>query len=229
MESLIHVDWDVVDAVLHGALLKLGLLSLHLLPIGGGDFGGVELDGVTGLEVDEAVRPCIVGELQLAGAVEGMEKNHFVAVVSQVTQGVEEFFLIARVEGVGEDDGQRAAVHLLGGQVQGLGDGSLPQGSLFGFDWLNEAVEEREQVALMGGVGAAGGLAVDAVGDEREAEGVALAVEQLYEYGSGIYTEGELVGMLYITLSFKREEHGGTLVDDYLAAEVCLFLELFDV
>lgn len=95
MESLIHVDWDVVDAVQHGALLKLGLLSLHLLPIGGGDFGRVEFDGVAGLEIDEAVWACIVGKLQLASAVEGVEKDYFVAVVTQMTQGVEEFFLIA--------------------------------------------------------------------------------------------------------------------------------------
>ena len=101
---------------------------------------------------------------------------------------------------------------------------------------LEEAFELGVEVLLVGGGGAARGLEVDAClvagvafADEREAESVALAVQQLDEYCSCVGAEGELVGAFYVTLSFKWEEHGGAVVDDYLAAEVGLFLELFDV
>ena len=63
MESLSYVDGDIVDAVLESALLEFGLLALHLLPVGGGNLGGVEPDGVAALEVDEAVGPRVVVEL----------------------------------------------------------------------------------------------------------------------------------------------------------------------
>ena len=42
----------------------------------------------------------------------------------------------------------------------------------------------------MVGVGAAGGLEVDAVGEEGEAEGVALPMEQFDEYCGGVDAEG---------------------------------------
>jgi hypothetical protein len=55
---------------------------LHLLAVGGGNLGGVELEGVAGLEVYEAVGACVVVELQLVGAVEGVEEYDFVLVVA---------------------------------------------------------------------------------------------------------------------------------------------------
>jgi hypothetical protein len=54
-------------------------------------------------------------------------------------------------------------------------------------------------------------------------------VEDFNEYGCCVYAKCQLVGMLYLTLSFKREEHGAAMVDDELAAEVGLLLELLDV
>ena len=83
---------------------------------------------------------------------------------------------------------------------------------------LEEVVEFSKKVVLVGDVGSAWGVEVNAVGEEREAEGVALAVEQLDEYGGGIDAEGELVWIIYITLSFNGEEHGVAVVDDELAA-----------
>ena len=38
VESLSYVDGDVVDAILEGALLELGLLVFHHGTVGGGDF-----------------------------------------------------------------------------------------------------------------------------------------------------------------------------------------------
>ena len=76
------VDGDVVDVILEGALLEFGLLALHLCAICGGNLGGVELDGVARFEVYETVGACVVVELKLAGAVEGVEKDDFVLIVA---------------------------------------------------------------------------------------------------------------------------------------------------
>ena len=230
VEALGDVDGDVVDAVLHGALLEVGLLTEHVVAVGLRYLRWLQAECAAALEVHEACGPRAVVELQLVCAVEGVEEYDFVLVVAQVSQGVEECFLLAVAdEGVGEEDDERATVQLLGEDVQACRERGGAHGALRGLNGLQQAVEEREYVALMQGAGAAGGGGVDGVGDECEAKGIALAVEQLDEYCGGVHAEGKLVGMLYVTLSFKREEHGGALVDDELASEVGLFLELFNV
>ena len=80
----------------------------------------------------------------------------------------------------------------------------------------------------MSGVAAAWGLEVDAVIEEREAEGVTLAVEELDEYGGSIDREGEFVWGLDVVVPLEREEHGIAMVEEQLATEVGLFFELFD-
>jgi len=102
VESLLDVDGDVINAVLQGVLLEVGLLLFHLLTVGGGNLGWVELESITGLEVYEAVGACVVEELEFVGTMEGVEEYDFVFVVAQVAQGVEKWLLC--FEGIGEDD-----------------------------------------------------------------------------------------------------------------------------
>ena len=83
---------------------------------------------------------------------------------------------------------------------------------------LEEVVEFSKKVVLVGGVGSAWGVEVNAVGEECEAEGVALAMQQFHEYGCSVDAECELVWIIYITLSFNGEEHGVAVVDDELTA-----------
>lgn len=73
MESLDYVDGDVVDAVLHGAVLEFGLLLFHLAAVGVGYFRWLEAELAAGFEVDELMGSGVVVELQLMGAVEGVE------------------------------------------------------------------------------------------------------------------------------------------------------------
>ena len=63
VEALGDVDGDVVDAVLQGALLQVGLLAQHLAAVGFGDFGGLQTQLAAGLEVDELMGPRVVVEL----------------------------------------------------------------------------------------------------------------------------------------------------------------------
>lgn len=238
VETLGDVDGDVVDVVLLGVALQFGLLADHKLAVRLRHLGGLKALRAAALKVNEAQRPRAVVELQLAGAVEGVEDDDFVLVVAQVAQGVEEVVALAvGDEGVGEEHHERAAVQLLGEEVQrgryGSGvwrgrSGPLP---VFHhpFPVCQLLVQQREEVLLVRRVGTAGGLQVYPVGDEGKPESVALAVQQLYEHGSGVDAEGELVGMLCVIMPFEREKHGAAMVDDKLAAQVRLLLELFDV
>lgn len=82
------VDGDIVDTVLESMLLEVGLLALHLLTIGGGDLGRIELEGAATLEVYETIGACIEVELQLLCTVKRVEEDHLVLVVAQMTQSV---------------------------------------------------------------------------------------------------------------------------------------------
>lgn len=84
MESLSNVNGLVVHAVLRGTALEVGLLLLGALAVGLGDAGGVEPQGAPSFEVDEAVGGVGVVELKFEGAMEGVEEDDFVAVVSHV-------------------------------------------------------------------------------------------------------------------------------------------------
>lgn len=227
MESLGCVDGDVVDAVLHGEVLQVGLLTFHFPTVGVSDFGGVELEGAPRFEVDETMGAVVECELQFALAVEGVEEDYFVAVVTQVAQGVNEVLMfVVGEEGVGEDNDEGAAVKLFGDEVEGGSDvGGVECWRVGG---LEELVEETVEVALVGGVGSAGGLEVDTVREKCESEGVALSMEDFNEDGGGVGGEGDFVGMVDVTVSFEGEEHGGGLVDEDLTAEVGLFLVLLD-
>lgn len=77
--------------------------------------------------------------------------------------------------------------------------------------------------------GAAGGGEVEALVEEGEAEGVALAVEEFDEDGGGVDGEGEFVGMGDVAMPFEGIEHGAAVVDEDLAAEVGFLFELFDI
>lgn len=230
MESLGCVDGDVVDAVLHGEVLQVGLLTFHFPTVGVSDFGGVELEGAPRFEVDETMGAVVECELQFALAVEGVEEDYFVAVVTQVAQGVNEVLMfVVGEEGVGEDNDEGAAVKLFGDEVEGGSDvGGVECWRVGGLEGLEELVEETVEVALVGGVGSAGGLEVDTVREKCESEGVALSMEDFNEDGGGVGGEGDFVGMVDVTVSFEGEEHGGGLVDEDLTAEVGLFLVLLD-
>ena len=230
MESLSCVDGDVVDAVLHGEVLQAGLLTFHFTTVGIGDFGGVELEGAPRFEVDETMGAVVECELQFALAVEGVEEDYFVAVVTQVAQGVNEVLMfVVGEEGVGEDNDEGAAVKLFGDEVEGGSDvGGVECWRVGGLEGLEELVEETVEVALVGGVGSAGGLEVDTVREKCESEGVALSMEDFNEDGGGVGGEGDFVGMVDVTVSFEGEEHGGGLVDEDLTAEVGLFLVVLD-
>ena len=54
-------------------------------------------------------------------------------------------------------------------------------------------------------------------------------MQQFDKHGGCVDTEGEFVWMVYLALSFMWKEHGRTLVNEQLAAEVGLLLKLFDV
>lgn len=243
MESLGCVDGDVVDAVLHGEVLQVGLLTFHFPTVGVSDFGGVELEGAPRFEVDETMGAVVECELQFALAVEGVEEDYFVAVVTQVAQGVNEVLMfVVGEEGVGEDNDEGAAVELFGDEVEGGSDvGGVECWRVGGLEGLEELVEEAEEVALVGGVGSAGGLEVDTVREKGESEGVALSMEDFDEDGGGVGGEGDFVGITWATgveprcpigvdiaVSFEGEEHGGGLVDEDLTAEVGFFLVLLD-
>lgn len=230
MESLGCVYGDVVDAVLHGEVLQVGLLTFHFPTVGVGNFGGVELEGAPRFEVDETMGAVVECELQFALAVEGVEEDYFVAVVTQVAQGVNEVLMfVVGEEGVGEDNDEGAAVKLFGDEVEGGSDvGGVESWRVGGLEGLEELVEETVEVALVGGVGSAGGLEVDTVREKCESEGVALPMEDFDEDGGGVGGEGDFVGMVDVTVSFEGEEHGGGLVDEDLTAEVGLFLVLLD-
>lgn len=225
MESLSCVDGDVVDAVLHGEVLQAGLLTFHFTTVGIGDFSGIKLDCAPRFEVDETMGAVVECELQFALAVEGVEEDYFVAVVTQVAQGVKEVLMfVVGEEGVGEDNDEGAAVKLFGDEVEGGSDvGGVESWRVGG---LEEMVEETVEVALVGGVGSAGGLEVDTVREKCESEGVALPMEDFDEDGGGVGGKGKLVGVVDVTMSFEREEHGGGVVNKDLATEVGLFLVL---
>lgn len=159
MESFNCIDGDVVDAVLECLVLEVGLQVFHEMAVFSGNFGRVELEGAVGFEVDEACGASVVVELQFVGAVECMEEYYFVFVMAQVAQGVDEvFLLVVGKECVCEDDDEGAPVELFGGEVERfwkIGGRWFEVGMLRG---LEEVVEECEQVALVGGVGAARGL-----------------------------------------------------------------------
>lgn len=80
----------------------------------------------------------------------------------------------------------------------------------------------------MDAVAAAGGVLHNGIVKEGEAEGVALTVEELYEYGGGIDGEGQFVGGINNVLMVEGEAHRAALVEKYLATEVGLFLKLLD-
>ena len=63
MEALRYVDGDVVDVILHGALLQFLLLLFHLLPIGGGYLIGLQPQASTAFEVYEKVGSATVVEV----------------------------------------------------------------------------------------------------------------------------------------------------------------------
>ena len=64
MESLCHVDGHVINAILQGVVLQLGLQGMHLVAIGIGNFIGLQVHLASGLEIDEPIGACIVTELQ---------------------------------------------------------------------------------------------------------------------------------------------------------------------
>ena len=65
--------------------------------------------------------------------------------------------------------------------------------------------------------------------EEREAEGIALAVEEFDQHGGGIGAESELVGLVGVGVALEGEEHGTAAVDEELAAEVGFLFELLDI
>ena len=77
--------------------------------------------------------------------------------------------------------------------------------------------------------GPAGGLLLDAVGQQSQAESVALAMQQFDEHSRSIYCKGQLVGMFGVGMSFEWKVHRAAMVDDQLATEVCFLFELFDI
>ena len=126
METLGDVDGDIVDAVLHGALAQGGKEVGHLSAVVVGDLLGLNFQLAAALEVDELIRAGVVGEVEFVCAVEGVEEDDFVLVVTQMAEGVEErLALFVAHEGVGEEDDEGAAVELLGEEVEGLGNGEL--------------------------------------------------------------------------------------------------------
>lgn len=210
MEAQLDVDRLVVDAVLQGALLKVGKEPVHLLSVGVGDEVGLQPQLLAGFEVDEEVRPGREVEVELEVGVVGVEKDDFVVVMAEVAQGVEEgFLLVVADEGVGEYDDERAPMELLGDEVQGFGDRGGALGQASGVEGLEEAVEVGEEVLLVEARGADGGGEVDLRGEEGEAEGVALAVEQLQQDGRGVGGEGYLVGFQRVGMALEGQEHGG--------------------
>ena len=64
MEPLCHVDRHVVDTVLQGVALQLGLQGMHLATISIGNLIGLQVHLASGLEIDEPIGACIVTELQ---------------------------------------------------------------------------------------------------------------------------------------------------------------------
>lgn len=145
-------------------------------------------------------------------------------------QSVEECFLFARMhESVGEEHYQRTFVELFCGEVYGFGDRGLAERSLVGFERLKKVVKQAQEVLLVYAVAAARGLQVDLLAEEGEAKCIALTMEQFNENGSGIDAEGELVWMVYVALAFQGEIHGATLVNQHLATQIGLLLELFDI
>ena len=90
-------------------------------------------------------------------------------------------------------------------------------------------VEEGEEMLLMEAAGAAGGLEVDLMAEESEAEGVALTMEEFDEDGGGVDGKGEFVGVVDVAVVRGGEEHGAAVVDENLASEVGFLFELFDI
>lgn len=133
------------------------------------------------------------------------------------------------IEGIGKDDHERAAVELFGNEVERWCDRGGVQGACVGTDGGKQLVEQRDEVVAMEGVGAAGSLMVVVVGEEGEAGGIVLAVEEVDKHSGCVGTESEFVWMGYIILPFDGEEHRGALVDEELAAEVGFFFKLLDI
>lgn len=120
-------------------------------------------------------------------------------------------------------------MQLFGNEVDGRGDRGLSLFLFVGIDRLQQIVKESQQVLLMDATGAARGLKVDLLAEEREAEGIALAVQQFYQNGSCVDAKGDFVGVVDIAMPFGGEEHGAALVYYEMAPQVGLFLELFNI
>ena len=226
VEALVHIDRHVVDLILDGVLLDVGHLLLHTTAVELGHFVGERLDLGVALHIDEMDGLVAEVEVHLFVEVVGVEEEHLMFAVTEMTQRVEEgLVFFAPHEGIGEDHHQRTAVHRLGQKVYILSDRGGAFLHLVGVDRLQQVLQERVDITLMHSVGAYLSLHVDLVGEEGESEGVALAQQQLYQCGGSIDGEGEFVGVLEVALPFDGEEHRRRVVDDQLAAEVGLLLE----
>ena len=88
-----------------------------------GDVGGPQFNVPAAFEVDEFGGAVGIVEVEFLAVVECVEKEHFVFAVSQVPESVHEGVLVGGGdECIGEDDHQRAAVKLLGSEVERIGD-----------------------------------------------------------------------------------------------------------
>lgn len=82
MKSLSNIHWHIVDMILHGVALEVGLKLLHFLAIGIGHFRRGEAQGTSRFKVDKAMGACAIVELKLMGAMKGVEKDDFVLVMT---------------------------------------------------------------------------------------------------------------------------------------------------
>ena len=102
VESLLDVDGDIVDAILHGATSEIVEEVGHLPAVFVGEVGGLETELAMGFEVDEKVGTGFEVEIDFVGEVVGVEEDDLVLVVAQVAQGVEKgFSKTLEVNGVG--------------------------------------------------------------------------------------------------------------------------------
>ena len=134
VESSFNIDPLVIDAVANCVLLDIVCVLVHQRTILVGYLGGVHLQAASSFEVDELGGAAGIVKEEFVAMVKGVEQNHFVFGMAQVSQGVHQGVVVVGFDqGVGKDDHERSFVELFGGEVQGLaylcafGGGLVPQ------------------------------------------------------------------------------------------------------
>lgn len=117
-------------------------------------------------------------------------------------------------------------MNLFGYLVQGVSDHGLP------LDVITDGLQHFFQLAVdhfvMGISSSGSGMQLQLVGKQAQPHSVALAFEDLHQYCCRIDREEDFVRLCEGVFLPFREVHGRGVVNDQMAAKVCLFLILFD-